>query len=199
MSDQNVSQFVVLLKSSAADNHFLLDFRPPMGDIDDRVRAIAKAMGLIPVLWNLDSRDWSWDGQSNFTALTDTFSASLKTVAPGTPGKLILEHDFKNTTLFLAPYFLNATIKAKVNPVSVAVCRNDSYPHLAPVVPPPSWTSLPAPDPVDSSTTIVDPTDPWAATKAVVDPKSTAKINNSPLTSGIGGISTFLAGLVALL
>ena len=189
--------FVLLLKSRATDDHFLLlDFRPPMGDIDDRVRAIAKAMGLIPVLWNLDSRDWSWDGQSNLTALTDTFSASLNTVAPGTPGKLILEHDMKNTSVFLAPYFLNATIKAKVNPVSVAFCRNDSFPYLAPVVPPPSWTSLPAPDPtLDPPSTLVDPNDPWA-TKAVVDPTSTAKINNAPLL-GVGGLSSFRVGLVA--
>ncbi len=30
-------------------------FRPPFGDIDNRVRAIAKAMGLLPILWNFDT------------------------------------------------------------------------------------------------------------------------------------------------
>jgi hypothetical protein len=29
-------------------------FRPPYGDIDDRVRAIALAMGLQPIIWTRD-------------------------------------------------------------------------------------------------------------------------------------------------
>jgi chitin deacetylase len=37
-------------------------FRPPYGDIDDRIRIIAKAVfGMIPVMWNGDSVDWSLD------------------------------------------------------------------------------------------------------------------------------------------
>ncbi|KAJ3122678.1 chitin deacetylase [Nowakowskiella sp. JEL0407] len=35
-----------------------LDFRPPFGDVDDRVRAIAKLLGLRVVLWNRDTMDW---------------------------------------------------------------------------------------------------------------------------------------------
>ncbi|KAJ3301953.1 chitin deacetylase [Kappamyces sp. JEL0829] len=34
-------------------------FRPPFGDIDDRVRQIAAAMGLKPVIWSYDTSDWS--------------------------------------------------------------------------------------------------------------------------------------------
>jgi len=33
-------------------------FRPPYGDIDDRVRAVAKALGLRVILWTTDSFDW---------------------------------------------------------------------------------------------------------------------------------------------
>lgn len=32
--------------------------RPPYGDIDDRVRAVAKALGLRIILWQSDSFDW---------------------------------------------------------------------------------------------------------------------------------------------
>jgi peptidoglycan/xylan/chitin deacetylase (PgdA/CDA1 family) len=33
-------------------------WRPPFGDIDDRIRAIAAALGLQSILWKYDSFDW---------------------------------------------------------------------------------------------------------------------------------------------
>ncbi|CAO3598259.1 unnamed protein product [Absidia cylindrospora] len=33
-------------------------YRPPYGDIDDRVRSIGHALGFIPVIWNHDTDDW---------------------------------------------------------------------------------------------------------------------------------------------
>ncbi|WP_395696281.1 polysaccharide deacetylase family protein [Nocardioides sp.] len=33
--------------------------RPPYGAIDDRVRAVVRSMGYTPVLWTIDSRDWT--------------------------------------------------------------------------------------------------------------------------------------------
>ncbi|HET6167457.1 MAG TPA: polysaccharide deacetylase family protein [Marmoricola sp.] len=32
--------------------------RPPYGDVDDRVRNDVRALGLVPVLWTVDSNDW---------------------------------------------------------------------------------------------------------------------------------------------
>lgn len=37
-------------------------WRPPYGDVDDRVRAIAWQMGLTTVLWDLDTNDWNMPG-----------------------------------------------------------------------------------------------------------------------------------------
>ena len=34
-------------------------WRPPFGDIDDRVRAIAWQMGMRSILWDRDSNDWA--------------------------------------------------------------------------------------------------------------------------------------------
>ncbi|KAG1459978.1 hypothetical protein G6F56_006048 [Rhizopus delemar] len=34
-------------------------FRPPYGDIDDRVRNVAAALGFIPIIWNHDTNDWA--------------------------------------------------------------------------------------------------------------------------------------------
>ncbi len=37
-------------------------FRPPYGDIDDRIRIISRAVfNMTPVMWNGDSTDWSLD------------------------------------------------------------------------------------------------------------------------------------------
>lgn len=33
-------------------------WRPPFGDVDDRIRAIAKGLGLRTILWQYDSNDW---------------------------------------------------------------------------------------------------------------------------------------------
>jgi peptidoglycan/xylan/chitin deacetylase (PgdA/CDA1 family) len=52
-------------------------FRPPYGDIDDRVRAIANAMNLIPVMWtttvgNNGTVEWDSSGIS-YTALFSVY------------------------------------------------------------------------------------------------------------------------------
>jgi peptidoglycan/xylan/chitin deacetylase (PgdA/CDA1 family) len=33
--------------------------RPPYGAVDDRVRGVLAGLGLVPVLWTIDSRDWT--------------------------------------------------------------------------------------------------------------------------------------------
>lgn len=48
--------------SSAFKRHFITPthlMRPPYGDIDDRVRNVIHELGMIPVLWTIDSRDWA--------------------------------------------------------------------------------------------------------------------------------------------
>lgn len=37
-------------------------WRPPYGDVDDRVRAIASQMGMTTVLWDEDTDDWNMPG-----------------------------------------------------------------------------------------------------------------------------------------
>lgn len=122
-------------------------------------------MGLTAVMWNYDSRDWSWDGISNITTLVRGLTTSFSLQNRTNAGKIILKHDMKNTTVFLAPYFLNATINARMNPVSLATCLGDTSAYVSPVVPPSSWNAVPPSDPpsnggdgVDSIyTTIIDP------------------------------------------
>ncbi|KAF8329453.1 uncharacterized protein EI90DRAFT_2997168 [Cantharellus anzutake] len=108
--------------------------RPPYGDIDDRVRAICKAMDLIPILWHVhltssgstefDTNDWkipggTATGDSSYTAFQQILSlaASLST------GFIVLEHDLYQQTVMMAiGYFLplafNQTSSLKLQPIN---------------------------------------------------------------------------------
>ncbi len=60
--------------------------RPPYGGIDDRVRAAVRSVGLVPVLWDVDSRDW--EGGSS-AAITRSVLGQLRPHARN----IVLQHD----------------------------------------------------------------------------------------------------------
>ena len=63
-------------------------FRPPYGDIDDRVRAILKSLGLHIIMWDVDSQDGNDGGASQTTA--QNFADQI---AQSRNGSISLEHD----------------------------------------------------------------------------------------------------------
>ncbi|GAA6000795.1 hypothetical protein JCM10207_004664 [Rhodosporidiobolus poonsookiae] len=88
-------------------------WRPPYGDADNRVRAIAKEVfGMTLVGWDADSNDWCLDDAGADTCGTegpsslDTLEAELTAWINGTqsPGKLGLEHEL---TTFSVQGFMN--------------------------------------------------------------------------------------------
>jgi len=110
-------------------------FRPPYGDIDDRVRAIAKAMNLIPALWTsipddnelFDSNDWRvHGGQVQPVANQQTFYATLAKSQNLTTGFVVLQHDIYSESVDIA---IGATIPDALahnppfNMQSVQVCQ----------------------------------------------------------------------------
>ncbi|KII85859.1 carbohydrate esterase family 4 protein [Plicaturopsis crispa FD-325 SS-3] len=94
-------------------------FRPPYGDIDDRVRAIAMAMGLTPIIWTrtpsagqFDTNDWKVaggivPGPESFAS----FQAILGNASLIDTGFIVLQHDLFEITVDLATgYTLNAAL-----------------------------------------------------------------------------------------
>ncbi|KAF8311474.1 glycoside hydrolase/deacetylase [Clavulina sp. PMI_390] len=89
-------------------------FRPPYGDMDDRVRAVAKSMGLTPAMWSsyqdndFDTDDWRIPGgTANGTSSYEAFSAILDLASKLTTGFIVLEHDLYQETVEMAMgYFL---------------------------------------------------------------------------------------------
>jgi hypothetical protein len=108
-------------------------FRPPYGDIDDRIRAIAQALGLRVILWGYDSNDWRV-GTGNITAATvdANYQALITAAQNGTfnsQGAIILTHEINNYTMQEAINFyplLKAAFKYMV-PVGVALNKTQPY------------------------------------------------------------------------
>ncbi|TPX58425.1 hypothetical protein PhCBS80983_g03110 [Powellomyces hirtus] len=101
-------------------------FRPPYGDIDDRIRAIASALGYRNVLW-VPSRDTQDASVAPSAAGSASALATVRTWFVAQPGFISLQHDISTFTSQLAVDILNA-IKATPNfPLtlqSVAQCMN---------------------------------------------------------------------------
>jgi len=84
--------------------------RPPYGDIDDRVRAIAMAMGMIPIIWTatpsagkFDTNDWQVaGGLMTAQQQMDSFQAILGNATQIDTGFIVLQHDLFEITVDLA-------------------------------------------------------------------------------------------------
>ncbi|KJA24474.1 carbohydrate esterase family 4 protein [Hypholoma sublateritium FD-334 SS-4] len=76
-------------------------WRPPYGDSDMRVRAIAlEVFGLETVIWNQDTDDWDGTPDSIQAAMTRFLAM------PKSPGLIVLEHEIASTTVngFMTAY-----------------------------------------------------------------------------------------------
>jgi peptidoglycan/xylan/chitin deacetylase (PgdA/CDA1 family) len=68
-------------------------FRPPFGETDDQVRADEARIGVLEVLWTVDSQDWNG-------ATVDQIVAAAHTLQPG---GIILMHDWPPNTIKAVP------------------------------------------------------------------------------------------------
>ncbi|KAI9495827.1 hypothetical protein BDB00DRAFT_937378 [Zychaea mexicana] len=99
-------------------------FRPPFGNMDDRVRDIVKALGFTPVIWSVDTNDWY------LTEHADTFPVSYITgnvtqwaSQAATTGGNSLGHDLYAETVDAAIEYIPILSKA-FDLTSVGECNN---------------------------------------------------------------------------
>jgi peptidoglycan/xylan/chitin deacetylase (PgdA/CDA1 family) len=94
-------------------------WRPPYGDVDDRVRAIATAMGLTTSIWTatpggqkFDTNDWRVEaGQITAPEQYSDFQSILGNATLLNTGFIVLEHDLFESTVDLAVgYTINAAL-----------------------------------------------------------------------------------------
>lgn len=110
-------------------------WRPPYGDVDDRIRSIAWQMGLTTVIWDEDTNDWNMpgDGGGNLSPETvdgyfEGWIAARKNGTDNKTGHIILQHELNNATVSMAEKWL-PQVKEAFNVVPWNQCFNVSQPY----------------------------------------------------------------------
>ncbi|EKM74894.1 hypothetical protein AGABI1DRAFT_80615 [Agaricus bisporus var. burnettii JB137-S8] len=109
-------------------------WRPPYGDVDDRIRAIAQALGLQNILWKYDSDDWQF-GSNGVTKeqIDANYEKMLNDGRNGlfdTKGAIILSHELNNFTLQEAIDIYPEIMSVFKHVVPVGVALNKTYPYV---------------------------------------------------------------------
>lgn len=109
-------------------------WRPPYGDVDDRIRAIAQGLGLRTYIWSGDTNDWNIKPYgSEPTASIKANYASLKSLgaskAANTGGIIVLEHEIELPSMKLAMSELPSIKKSWKNVVPLSACLNVTKPY----------------------------------------------------------------------
>ncbi|KAG1150970.1 hypothetical protein G6F37_000299 [Rhizopus arrhizus] len=109
-------------------------WRPPYGDVDDRVRAIAWQMGMRTYLWDEDTNDWNMpgDGGGNLSPskVDGYFEGWIKSQKSGkeTHGHIVLEHELNNATVKMTEKWL-PKLQETFNVQTIHHCMNISQPY----------------------------------------------------------------------
>ncbi|KAI8988555.1 hypothetical protein BDF20DRAFT_856389 [Mycotypha africana] len=109
-------------------------WRPPQGDVDDRVRAIAWQMGMRTVIWDKDTFDWNMPapGGGNLPPATvdGYFKGWLHDAKSGKDanGTVILEHELNHATVQMAEKWL-PKVKETFKVLPALQCNDITQPY----------------------------------------------------------------------
>ncbi|KAF9935445.1 chitin deacetylase [Linnemannia zychae] len=107
-------------------------WRPPYGDVDNRVREIVRQMGYKTVIWTKewDSNDWQIpDKTITNKEVFRNFKWALSTIPKLKGGVITLEHDLFTQTVNVAGPLLDMGMKKGLEPMDIARCVNDPEPY----------------------------------------------------------------------
>ncbi|KAI8971940.1 hypothetical protein BDF20DRAFT_995716 [Mycotypha africana] len=107
-------------------------WRPPYGDVDDRVRAIAWQMGMRTFLWDQDTYDWNLaNGGIQLSQIDQSFEKWIRDRLAGNDtehGHITLQHENNNLTIEISEKWLPKLQKThRVMPIHQ--CINDASPY----------------------------------------------------------------------
>lgn len=106
-------------------------WRPPYGDIDDRIRTIADALDLTTIMWQYDSDDWRGIGSE--TEVDNNYMNLITAAQNGTfstSGTIMLTHELTNFTMSEAVKFYDQLASAFSYLVPVGVALNVTAPYV---------------------------------------------------------------------
>jgi peptidoglycan/xylan/chitin deacetylase (PgdA/CDA1 family) len=90
-------------------------FRPPFGETDDQVRTDEQRLGLLEVLWTVDSRDWAGATRDEIVAAAATLQ----------PGGIILMHDWPPATIQAIPGIARVLAQRRLCPGRISYTTED--------------------------------------------------------------------------
>ncbi|KAI8979466.1 hypothetical protein BDF20DRAFT_835481 [Mycotypha africana] len=194
-------------------------FRPPYGDIDNRVRDVAAALGFYPIIWNHDTNDWA------YASAPETFQASwidsnvtqwVNAAATATVGGVSLEHDLYKTTVDVAIRIL-PKLKEAYTLVPAGACNkvplykesttpagattaNTTAPAASAAVPstlPPANTTADAKADVAAAAAAASPSSSSSSTTTTTTTNNKANANVSTSQASLTATSAFSVGIIA--
>lgn len=116
-------------------------WRPPYGDVDDRVRAIAQGLGMQTILWSEDTDDWEIEpeGTKPESVINQNY-VNIINKDYTTHGNIVLTHEIDAETMdeFIQQY--PAIQKKFKHIVPITACMNQSNPYPADKVVFPDFT-----------------------------------------------------------
>ncbi|KAG2187661.1 hypothetical protein INT44_005351 [Umbelopsis vinacea] len=110
-----------------------LYWRPPLGDVDDRVRWIASQLNLTAIIWNLDTDDWAAGTTVTVQQVQQNYQNFIQAGTNGTfasKGNIVLSHEINNMTMDFAVQNIPNIKKAYKNILDVATCMNITHPYV---------------------------------------------------------------------
>lgn len=105
-------------------------WRPPYGDVDDRVRAIAQGLGMATNVWSDDTEDWQVQPQGTqpTAAIVSNYN-SIINENYDTHGNIVLTHEINGDTMDLMMKMYPKIKQHFKNIVPITACMNETNPY----------------------------------------------------------------------
>jgi peptidoglycan/xylan/chitin deacetylase (PgdA/CDA1 family) len=110
-----------------------LYWRPPLGDVDDRIRWIASQLNLTAIMWNLDTDDWAAGTTVTVQQVEQNYQNFITMGSNGSfanSGNIVLSHELNDLTMSFAENYIPQMKQAYKNVVDVATCMNITNPYV---------------------------------------------------------------------
>ncbi|KAJ3044662.1 hypothetical protein HK097_001411 [Rhizophlyctis rosea] len=179
-------------------------FRPPYGDIDNRVRAIATQLGLTAVMWNDDTDDWKVNNNPDARTEVDAkFQAILDKASEynaKNAGPIVLEHDNDQGPIQIYKDWYAKIKKVYPKVMSVTECLGEGgYYEPVPSDDAGATGTATTPETPTSTTSTVTVTTDSPSTTPTPNPESKAEEQKSPARKNdVGSFAAVAAGFLGL-
>ncbi|KAH7887739.1 carbohydrate esterase family 4 protein [Phlebopus sp. FC_14] len=182
-------------------------WRPPYGDSDMRVRAIAKEIfGLTTVIWNQDTDDWSLSEPMPRTT-PEKIATQMQTWLTGvkSPGLVILEHELSDLSVksFIDAYPLmvaNGWTRMSLAQIEGLGAYQNAFNSTSPVTPAQVGQINVKPPPASTAQhSTVKPSGSGSGSASSAGPSGSPHANQKSGASHYGTASMVLSGLVAVM